>query len=515
MDFLDTLSAELPPRRDDEPAGLRQDILDELSDHLSCAYTRELLRGARPSAARETVLGKFGDPAAVARRLWLDAMGGKIMAQRILIVACIVVAISSVCFAGIVWVRMTEQLRRSMADLRELEHARNVSLARAESRATNEELLKRIEALTKAVQSPQTPDWIPVSFKLTRGDLDGPPAAGCNANLGRATGGKFRGAKSGMGAQGGIEWTDSIHRVSDGNGLVDFGVVHPGDWEYTITCGAQSARAEWITSGNLNVLPGTKVSRSIICPADEPQPAPVRIRVEWPDDLARRRFLIHAWLACDGISYQQGLEWRISFDPRFRNVLFGMRGSAMKYTELQPQGWGAGLHLWRFAKPIKEKLEGFGAEASDPTHVFADATWGSDSALDADTLELTPGRYRLRQVLVLRSRHAGPANPKAERFDVLGHARPSDWFPLIIEARESPPSGEGEQQPFNQGANRARRAPGGSDPSKGLKRMTLPSSFWSGASAQFEVHSGRTNEWVIHLPDEVAAHLRNEPPGPE
>ena len=35
MDFRDTLSALLPPPRDDEPASLRQDILDELGDHLT------------------------------------------------------------------------------------------------------------------------------------------------------------------------------------------------------------------------------------------------------------------------------------------------------------------------------------------------------------------------------------------------------------------------------------------------------------------------------------------------
>ena len=37
MDFRDNLSALLPPHRDDEPASLRQDILDELDDHLACA----------------------------------------------------------------------------------------------------------------------------------------------------------------------------------------------------------------------------------------------------------------------------------------------------------------------------------------------------------------------------------------------------------------------------------------------------------------------------------------------
>ncbi len=52
MIFNQTLSAELPPPRDDEPPSLRQDILDELADHLACAYRRELLRGADATVAK-------------------------------------------------------------------------------------------------------------------------------------------------------------------------------------------------------------------------------------------------------------------------------------------------------------------------------------------------------------------------------------------------------------------------------------------------------------------------------
>ena len=69
MDFREGLSALLPPPRDDEPASLRHDIIDELSDHLACAYHRELLRGVNSTVARQRVLEKFGDPAAMARRL--------------------------------------------------------------------------------------------------------------------------------------------------------------------------------------------------------------------------------------------------------------------------------------------------------------------------------------------------------------------------------------------------------------------------------------------------------------
>src|SRR5690242_1644415 len=103
MDFRDSLSAEMPPPRDDEPAGLRQEILDELADHLACSYNRERLRGASPDEAYRRAIERFGNPAAVARRLWLDAMRGKIMAQRVLVATCLVVMAACLGIVGLVW----------------------------------------------------------------------------------------------------------------------------------------------------------------------------------------------------------------------------------------------------------------------------------------------------------------------------------------------------------------------------------------------------------------------------
>src|SRR5262245_29869859 len=98
MTFSD-LTADLPAPREDEPSTLRRDIADELADHLACAVRREQLRdggvrwvelGARPhpgplpegewacpggmkeSGVEERVLARFGDPRAVARKLWWD-----------------------------------------------------------------------------------------------------------------------------------------------------------------------------------------------------------------------------------------------------------------------------------------------------------------------------------------------------------------------------------------------------------------------------------------------------------
>src|SRR5271168_2044883 len=113
----DALSAELPPPRDDEPAALRQDILDELADHLGCAYHRELLRGANSVEARRRVMERFGDPAAVARRLWFDAMRGKIMAQRVMIATCLVVTLASLSLAGGMYVQSVVAQRASARDV--------------------------------------------------------------------------------------------------------------------------------------------------------------------------------------------------------------------------------------------------------------------------------------------------------------------------------------------------------------------------------------------------------------
>src|SRR3954465_4826694 len=106
MDFRDGLSTELPTPRDDEPAGLRDDILDELADHLACMYRRELLRGADATSAKSRVLEQFGDPAAVARRLWVEAMKGKVMSQRILLSCCIFLTLISLALAGLMWMQV-------------------------------------------------------------------------------------------------------------------------------------------------------------------------------------------------------------------------------------------------------------------------------------------------------------------------------------------------------------------------------------------------------------------------
>ena len=173
MDFRENLSALLPPPRDDEPASLRQDILDELGDHLACAFNRELLRGADSSSASQRVLERFGDPAALARRLWFDAMKGKIMAQRVLIATCFVVTLASLSLVGLVW------MQSSRAAVQTADANRKLGDALAQAQLTNKDMLSKLSEMSDAIRHPRSPEWNPVKFTVTDDSLDGRPVAGC------------------------------------------------------------------------------------------------------------------------------------------------------------------------------------------------------------------------------------------------------------------------------------------------------------------------------------------------
>ncbi len=131
--------------------------------------------GRMQARRRQRVLERFGDPAAVARRLWFDAMKGKIMAQRILVSCCVLLTLLSLTLAGFMMMQL-EQSRRMAAMMlaRESEQARV-------AHAAQEQMLKQLAAMSKAVENPRSPDWIPVSFKLTQETLDGPPGVGFQA----------------------------------------------------------------------------------------------------------------------------------------------------------------------------------------------------------------------------------------------------------------------------------------------------------------------------------------------
>src|SRR5688500_15156868 len=111
MWHFDESAAQFPPPRAGEAANLRREIVEELADHLTCARRREQLAAAPQTedAIRHRVLDRFGDPAAVACKLWFDWMWEKIMTQRILVGVCVVMAIVSCVALGLAWTSLDRQ----------------------------------------------------------------------------------------------------------------------------------------------------------------------------------------------------------------------------------------------------------------------------------------------------------------------------------------------------------------------------------------------------------------------
>ena len=314
MDFRDTVSAELPSPRDDEPAGLRQDILDELADHLACSYNRELLRGARPVEARRRVIERFGDPAAVACRLWLDAMKGKIMARRMMIATCLVVTMASLSAAGVMW-RQTAQAQRESARA-VAEAVRLMAEQNQNAQAGQQELLKQLREMSETVRSTKSLEWNPVTFKLVEETADGPPVAGAEVTLTEQ--------QAGAGPGGGFGPSEVATRTSDRSGIADLGLVRPGEYTFHIT--RVWDQGSELTSGQFKIEPGSRIDRRVICPKVPLERVPVRVRLDWPADLAKENLTLYASFANVAIR-RDDLSWTISdVRPSDRSSAMGSRG---------------------------------------------------------------------------------------------------------------------------------------------------------------------------------------------
>jgi hypothetical protein len=454
MDVRDTLTALLPPPRDDEPASLRQDIIDELSDHLACAYNQELLRGVDSSVARQRVRERFGDPAALARRLWFDAMKGKIMAQRFLIATCLVVILACLSLVGLVYIQS------SRAAVQTAEANRKLSEALAQAQSANKVMLSKLSEMAEAIRNPRSADWNPVKFTLTEDTLDGPPAAGCSISVGVTDDGKW------------------IVRTSDASGVADFGLLHPGS--YTFQVSKSWDRGALLGSGDFHIEPGSQVDKRIVCPQKTLKPVPLDVRFSWPADLEKEGLVLDApfWF---GPIEKEGTSWSLNPGTGLAThfVLFGP-GAAV--TEIRNPG---GLYFW----------------ATSPQTPFADVLTSDLRTINEpeELLRWERGTYQLPELVVLRPSDQGSVSAGRRRFKVLVRCYPqlvddmgADQF------REEPPT------------EKELRSGGGNFGFSGsvIGSLGLSVESWSKIATRFEARPDRVNEWTITLPEELIKVVR-------
>ena len=267
MAFED-ITADLPPPRDDEPESLRQDILDELADHLACALDREQQRqSAFPETCespRERTLKRFGNPAQIALGLWWDAMWGKIMTQRVLVALCGLLAVAC-CAAVFAAVRLVGLQERALADQRAAWEAQQLAAAQQQR-----ELAQTLQTLRDQFgRSTQNLEWVPVTVRLVGPDGQSGVPAGFRVEL--------RMIENRMPL---APWRE----VTDAQGVARFPNVHYGQAQVNVEAPWGSAMER-----TLQIPPGEPLEVEIACPVQPPEQVVVLPRFELPDDLKSRR----------------------------------------------------------------------------------------------------------------------------------------------------------------------------------------------------------------------------------
>lgn len=288
----DDIAARLPSPRDDEPRELRRDIVDELADHLHCAVARERLRDDgvssgsnatnRDEAALSAALERFGDPAAVARRLWFDAMKEKIMSQRIVSITAVAACAACIACAFFMW-RIVESNREAQAALlasqregmqamvAEIRDSLNPGLGGGGS-VSHEAL----QALLKEANRPPAPsdNWWPLVVKLV--DQDGKPAQGTVTYAANST------------SAGQV----SDKRRTNEDGVVDFGQLPSGQYNVRVTLETDLNRGEHVLLG-----PNRPREYTFVCPSDPVAKGPLRIELSPPENMRDERLYYVASVA--------------------------------------------------------------------------------------------------------------------------------------------------------------------------------------------------------------------------
>ena len=252
---------DFPPRRDDEPSSLRQDIIDELSDHFACALNRELLNNPDEKIARQRVLNQFGDPIKVARQLWLDAMKEKIMSQRILVGISAVMAVCCLAVVGFSWILVQESRVVNQKILEQIAAIAERPLPPVDSRIDQQLLLeiKRLNQLQLSGGAATQDGLNPVSFQLVT-DQNSQPATGFSGRLIRLS-------------KNLDDFT--VDAISDAKGKMDFGRLPAGSYAFEL----KAPWGEMYQKLDFKTVPGRSFSKTILCPAQKPEPVSVSFQV--------------------------------------------------------------------------------------------------------------------------------------------------------------------------------------------------------------------------------------------
>lgn len=161
----DELAARWPAPEPDEPESLRQDILDELGDHLQSAYDHELIKTGDSQSAASRVLNRFGDPVELANRLFREARQGVVMRQTVwIVVSAVSTTLSVAALGGLAWFAMAWQGANLRLEELQRELAASAQQQQAERDALRRELLLHLES--RKAEPSSTSSYLPLKLRI-------------------------------------------------------------------------------------------------------------------------------------------------------------------------------------------------------------------------------------------------------------------------------------------------------------------------------------------------------------
>ncbi|MEZ5940663.1 MAG: hypothetical protein R3C18_04680 [Planctomycetaceae bacterium] len=308
------LAAELPEPQPGEPENLRQDILDELADHLQCALSDEQRRMAcegrfeteeAEQIARGRVIERFGNPVQIACQLWWDAMWEKVMSQRVQTISVVVGVLVVVGMFFLMW----GELRNSRAQL-------NAQLD--ESRSMQKQLmdeLSRVRQQPQAVVAPQPAEWNNLSVVCVSADDEETPLEGVEVSLST-----FSKNTAGI---------PPSEEVTDATGRIDFGQVLYG--QYVLNSYTPNGFTKTMT---VSVRPGQDKTVRVVCPKGNGE---MPVKLEAPAGQVQTlapetRQHIHRALSLNSDIPIEKQVWTIYY------MLSGENGFGFQYEGWKPSG---------------------------------------------------------------------------------------------------------------------------------------------------------------------------------
>jgi len=269
MAWPDSLSSDLPPPRGDEPANLRQDIADELADHLTSSAAVERARGADDATARQAALDRFGDPTAVARQLWLEAMKGPIMRQRTLMAAAALLVLGVFAANGLAWMAF-QQLRESNAAL--------------------------VAQLAAANNKPELGKFADLTVKLVSDDATGAPIEGCSISL------QGHAAVTGTGER---SPQMLLNEETNAQGTARFAPIAPGNYQLFLR-----TPSGWHLERGLSLL-ARPWTETIQVPSSPPEAVKLDLEFLWPEELRDQNLAFYLHFSGESTSFVGNRPWSI------------------------------------------------------------------------------------------------------------------------------------------------------------------------------------------------------------